>query len=99
MAINALKALAHPVRRQIMVALRSGAKSSGELAEMFDATWPTVSRHLATLKDADLITAERDGTSILYRANASVLEDAAASVMALIGASGNDEDDIEEAAE
>lgn len=81
------------------MALRSGAKTSGELADLFDASWPTVSRHLATLKDADLITAERDGTSILYRANASVLEDAAASVMALVGARGRDEDDIEEAAE
>lgn len=99
MEINALKALAHPVRREIMVALRSGAKTSGELADLFDASWPTVSRHLATLKDADLITAERDGTSILYRTNASVLEDAAASVMALIGTRGEDDDDLKEAAE
>lgn len=74
-----------------MAALRSGAKTSGELADLFDSSWPTVSRHLATLKEADLITAERSGTSILYRANTSVLEDAAASVMALIGAEGRDE--------
>ncbi|MEO0882401.1 MAG: metalloregulator ArsR/SmtB family transcription factor [Pseudomonadota bacterium] len=101
MEIKALKALAHPVRRQIMVALRSGAKTSGELADLFDASWPTVSRHLATLKDADLITAERKATSILYRANTSVLEDAASAVLALIGADdGEDLDgDMKEAAE
>lgn len=84
-----------------MEALRSGAKTSGELAELFDASWPTVSRHLATLKEADLITAERRATSILYRANTSVLEDAAAAVMALIRADdGQDlDDDMKEAAE
>ncbi|MEM8636663.1 MAG: metalloregulator ArsR/SmtB family transcription factor [Pseudomonadota bacterium] len=101
MEIKALKALAHPIRREIMEALRSGAKTSGELAELFDASWPTVSRHLATLKEADLITAERRATSILYRANTSVLEDAAAAVMALIRADdGQDlDDDMKEAAE
>ncbi|MEM7006889.1 MAG: metalloregulator ArsR/SmtB family transcription factor [Pseudomonadota bacterium] len=101
MEIKALKALAHPIRREIMEALRSGAKTSGELADLFDASWPTVSRHLATLKEADLITAERRATSILYRANTSVLEDAAAAVMALIRADDGQEldDDMKEAAE
>ena len=93
MEIKAFKALAHPIRRQIMVALRSGAKPSGELAELFDASWPTISRHLMTLKQAELITAERKATSILYRANTSVLEDAAAAVMALIG--NDDGDDLD----
>ncbi len=84
-----------------MVALRSGAKTSGQLAELFDAAWPTISRHLATLKDAGLITAERQKTSILYRANTSVLEDAASAVLALIGADDGDDknDDLKEAAE
>lgn len=101
MEIKTLKALAHPIRRQIMVALRSGAKTSGELAELFDATWPTVSRHLMTLKQADLITAERKATSILYRANTSVLEDVAGAVMALIGNDDGDDldDEYKEAAE
>ena len=101
MEIKALKALAHPIRREIMEALRSGAKTSGELADLFDASWPTVSRHLATLKEADLITAERRSTSIIYRANTSVLEDAAAAVMALIRADDGQEldDDMKEAAE
>jgi len=99
MEIKSLKALAHPVRRQIMVELRSGAKTSGELSSVFDATWPTVSRHLAILKEAELITSERHKTSILYRANTSVLEDAAAAVLALIGAEDEDDSDMEEAAE
>jgi ArsR family transcriptional regulator len=81
-----------------MTLLRKGPRTSGELAEAFDASWPTVSRHLAVLKDADLITAERSGTSIIYRANTSVLEDAAAALLALVG-KDNGDDDIKEAAE
>lgn len=79
------KALAHPVRREIMALLRQNPKSAGELQEAFDFSWPTISRHIAVLKDADLISAERNGTSILYRANSSVLEDIAAAVLALVG--------------
>jgi len=78
--------------------LRKGPKSSGELAEAFDAAWPTVTRHLNVLKDADLITAERKGTSIIYRANTSVIEDAISSLMGLV-AHDNGDDDLEEAAE
>ena len=101
MEIKPFKALAHPVRRQIMMALRSGAKTSGDLADLFDASWPTISRHLQTLKDAELITAERKANSIVYRANTRVLEDAAAAVLALIGSDDGDDldDDRKEAAE
>lgn len=79
------KALAHPTRREVMALLRSGAKSSGDLAEAFDIAWPTMSRHLAVLRQANLITAEKVGTSVIYRANASVLEEAAAMLFSLVG--------------
>lgn len=95
---NVFKALAHPVRRQIMSLLRDGPKSSGDLANAFDAAWPTVTRHLNTLKDAGLITAERKANSIIYQANTSLLEDAAAALLALMG-KDNGDDDIKEAAE
>ena len=98
MTNNVFNALGHPLRRQVMALLRKGPLTSGELAEAFDASWPTVSRHLGVLKDADLITAERKGTSIVYRANTSVLEDAAAALLALVGKDLGD-DDIKEAAE
>lgn len=95
------KALGHPLRRQVMDLLRKGPKSSGDLAEAFDAAWPTVTRHLNVLKDADLITAERRGTSIIYRANTSVIEDAIGSLMGLLGKDNGDDtpDDLKEAAE
>lgn len=98
MPTEVFKALGHPLRRQIMALLRQGPKSSGDLAEAFDAAWPTVTRHLNVLKEADLITAERRGTSIIYRSNTSVVEDAVTSLMGLIG-KDNGDDDLKEAAE
>lgn len=58
-----------------------------------------MSRHLAALKEAGLITAERQGNQILYRINTSVLEDAVSSLMALLGDDDEGDDDLEEAAE
>ena len=101
MTNNVFSALGHPLRRQVMDLLRKGPRTSGELADAFEASWPTVSRHLSVLKDADLITAERQGTSIIYRANTSVIEDAAATLLAMIGRDNgdDDDDDMKEAAE
>jgi DNA-binding transcriptional ArsR family regulator len=85
MANSIFKALAHPDRRKIMALLKSGPMLAGDLADSFSSSWPTISRHLAVLKEADLITAERQGNAILYRANASVLEDAASALLSLAG--------------
>lgn len=79
------KALAHPVRREILTKLRQGPSMAGDLAADFDASWPTISRHLSVLKNASLISAERQGTQIQYRINTSVLEDTAITLMAIIG--------------
>ena len=81
-------ALAHPVRRKILKLLRRRAMSAGELADRFDLAKPTLSGHFAVLKAADLVTTERQGTTILYRVNMSVLEEAAAGLMDLAGLRG-----------
>ncbi|HEY0104927.1 MAG TPA: metalloregulator ArsR/SmtB family transcription factor [Rhizomicrobium sp.] len=78
-------ALAHPVRRKILKLLRKRAMSAGELAQKFDLAKPTLSGHFAMLKAAALVTAERRGTTILYRLNMSMLEEAAASLLDLAG--------------
>jgi DNA-binding transcriptional ArsR family regulator len=62
--------------------------SAGDLAEQFDLAKPTLSGHFAVLKAADLVTTERQGTSIIYRVNMSALEDAAAALMDLVGVRG-----------
>jgi DNA-binding transcriptional ArsR family regulator len=76
------RALADPTRRRVLQLLRERDMTAGELAEHFELTKPTLSRHFAVLREADLIQGERNGTSITYRLNLSVLEEA---LMALLG--------------
>ena len=78
-------ALAHPVRRKILKLLRDGPMSAGDLAAHFDLAKPTLSGHFTVLKAADLVTSERKGTTILYRLNVSVVEEALAALMAIAG--------------
>lgn len=78
-------ALAHPVRREILKLLREGAMSAGDIAEHFHLAKPTLSGHFTVLKTASLVTTERRGTTILYRLNMSVMEEAAAALMSLMG--------------
>lgn len=80
-------ALAHPVRREILKLLRNGAMSAGDLAANFDLAKPTLSGHFTVLKHADLVTTERKGTTILYRLNMSVLDEALAALMSIAGKS------------
>ena len=78
------KALAHPVRRDVLRKLRDGPVSAGDLAASFPVSKPTMSGHFTTLKDAGLILAEREGTTIRYRLNASVADEAIALLMGLL---------------
>ena len=71
-----LKALADPIRREILNMLKRGRMSAGEIAEHFSVTAPSISRHLSVLKEADLIRDTREGKYIFYEMNASVLEEA-----------------------
>ena len=72
---HTLKALADPIRREIMNMLKSGRMSAGEIADRFDVTGASISRHLSVLKDADLIRDTREGKYIYYELNATVLEE------------------------
>lgn len=70
-----LKALADPIRREILNLLKQGQLSAGEITEHFDVTAAAISRHLSVLKEADLIRDTRRGKFIYYELNASVLEE------------------------
>lgn len=50
--------------------------SAGELADYFDVSKPTMSAHFAVLREAGLITSEKQGKSVVYELQMSVLEDA-----------------------
>ena len=76
MGIHAtLKALADPIRREILELLKGGRLSAGEIADHFPVSGPSISRHLSILKEADLIRDTREGKFIYYDLNASVLEE------------------------
>ena len=70
-----LKALSDPIRREILNLLKAGPMAAGDIAAKFDVTGAAVSRHLAVLKEADLIRDNREGKYIFYELNASVLEE------------------------
>ena len=72
---NTMKALADPIRREILNLLKSGPLSAGEIVEHFDVTGAAISRHLSVLREADLIWDQREGKFIYYNLNTSVLED------------------------
>ncbi|MBQ3604375.1 MAG: winged helix-turn-helix transcriptional regulator [Clostridia bacterium] len=72
---NTLKALADPVRREILNLLKGGQMTAGEISERFDISGAAVSRHLSVLKEADLVRDKREGKFIIYELNSSVLEE------------------------
>ena len=69
------EALAHPTRREILELLKKRSMTAGEIARQFDVSKPTMSAHFAKLRDADLIHSDKNGTSITYSLNLSVLEE------------------------
>lgn len=75
------RALADPTRRKILELLRSKDMTAGELAAHFPLSKPTLSRHFAVLHHADLVQSSKHGTSITYRLNVSVLEEALMGLM------------------
>ena len=70
-----LKALADPIRRDILNLLKNGSMSAGEITSHFSVTAASISRHLSVLKEADLVRDRREGQFIYYELNASVLEE------------------------
>lgn len=73
---SVFKALADPTRRRVLELLKSGPMPAGEISAQFEVAQPTMSAHLAVLREAGLVEADRQGRMIVYRLKISVLEDA-----------------------
>ncbi|MCX7694883.1 MAG: autorepressor SdpR family transcription factor [Caloramator sp.] len=69
------KALADPTRRKIIMLLKDGDLTAGEIAEHFNMTKPSISHHLSILKQADLVSDERKGQNIYYSLNTTVFQE------------------------
>ncbi|MGH8826800.1 MAG: metalloregulator ArsR/SmtB family transcription factor [Jiangellaceae bacterium] len=63
----AAKAIADPVRRDILVLLRARALTAGDIAQRFEISRPAVSRHLRVLREAGVVTADAHGRERMYR--------------------------------
>ncbi len=87
---NTMRALADPIRRDILNMLKAGRMSAGDIVSRFEVTGASISRHLSVLKEADLIRDKREGKYIYYELNASVLEEILLWIKELKGV--NDED-------
>jgi DNA-binding transcriptional ArsR family regulator len=70
----ALRALAEPQRRRILVLIRDRELPAGRIAQHFDVTPQAVSQHLRVLKDAGLLRERRDGTRRLYSIRPEAIE-------------------------
>ena len=87
-----MRALADPIRREILNLLKNGRCSAGEIVEHFPVTGASISRHLSVLKEADLIRDTREGKFIYYELNTSVLEDVMLFIAQLKGEEHHDEE-------
>ncbi|MDF7663856.1 metalloregulator ArsR/SmtB family transcription factor [Bifidobacterium sp. ESL0763] len=70
-----LAALADPARREILQLLRRRVMNAGELAEATGLSASRLSYHLRKLREAELVTDSREGTTIWYEPNLTVLDD------------------------
>ena len=84
-----LKALADPIRREILNLLKKGRMPAGEITAHFSVSAPAISRHLSVLMEADLIRDTREGKFIYYEINTSVLEETMLWLADLKGDGGN----------
>ncbi|HEY3686888.1 MAG TPA: DUF5937 family protein [Streptosporangiaceae bacterium] len=79
-----LAALAHPVRLRLLRTLARGPHTTGELAHAWELSPPEVSRHLAVLRRAGLLTARRQGRYVRYTVNLPDLTTLGADVLAAV---------------
>lgn len=69
------KALSDPIRRDILILLKDGKMSAGEIGQKFDMTGATISYHLSLLKKAGLIFETKYKNFIYYEINVTVFEE------------------------
>lgn len=72
---DVFKALADPTRRKILELLAKKDMIAGDIADYFNISKPSISHHLTILKNAGLITDERQGQTIVYSLNTTVFQD------------------------
>ena len=83
-----IRALADPTRREILRMLRKRDLAAGEIAARFEMTAPTVSHHLSVLKEAGLVQAVRNGRSVVYSIDTTVVQEFLGEIVRFFGKGG-----------
>ena len=81
---DVFNAISSQTRRQILSLLKNRDMTAGEIADQLSVGKSTLSGHFNVLKAADLVAAERQGTTITYSLNTSVVEELLAAVVGLL---------------
>ena len=72
---KAFKALSDKTRREILKMLNEKDMNAGEIAEHFNMSKPSISKHLDILREAELISSEKKGQFVIYSINTSVIKE------------------------
>lgn len=85
MSDSAFKALSDPTRREILRLLGKREMTVGEIVDCFSMSQPSISRHLAVLRQAGLVTARREGQNVVYALDTTVMQDVVRALLDLGG--------------
>ena len=85
MSDTAFKALSDATRREILRLLGKREMSVGEIVDNFAMSQPSISRHLAVLRNAGLVTTRREGQNVVYGLDTTVMQDVVRALMDLSG--------------
>ena len=82
---NVFKAISDPTRREILKLLNDKDLSAGDIAKHFDISKPALTKHLNILREAELVSSEKQGNFVIYSINVTVLQQALSGFMAIFG--------------
>ena len=82
---SVFKAISDPTRREILKLLNEKDLSAGEIAEHFDISKPALTKHLNILREAELVSSEKQGNFVIYSLNVTVLQQALSGFMSILG--------------
>ncbi len=88
------RALTDPTRRKILKLLSGGEMTAGELAQRFPLSAPAMSYHFNVLKQANLISARKEGQQVYYSLNTTVLQDILLFLMELFGVASSEQEGV-----
>lgn len=89
--------LADGTRRDILRRLLDGEATVGDLVEALGSTQPTVSKHLAQLRDAELVTVREEGRKRVYALRSAPLGAVDAWLSPFLGGAPSGATDAEDA--